>query len=181
MEGRTDCTAESGNAAKALFGSIVYGSVQFSLWEAGGKGVDSQFSRGDRHLGVAARLPAEPHAVSPDTLVNAPPHPRGPHPLAARVETGGHLPLCINWHDKVLYVYRILAIQNKDVRLGFTILCLWTLYICTLRPSRPSQRDTTDLQRGSLGGSARFTRRLLPCLLCLAGSPGDGRRLRSDE
>lgn len=89
-------------------------------------------------------MPAKPHAVSPDTLVNG--TPCGPRPPAPRVETCGHLPLYINWHDMVLYLYRILAIQNKYVRLGFTILCLWTLYICTLRPS---QKDTTSLQRGA--------------------------------
>lgn len=34
---------------------------------------------------------------------------------------------------------------------------------------------------GSLGGSARYARQLLSCLLCLAGSLGDETRLRSDE
>lgn len=40
------------------------------------------------------------------------------------VETTSHLPLYINWHDMVSYLYRILAIHNEYVRLGFTILML---------------------------------------------------------
>lgn len=58
-----------------------------------------------------------------------------------------HLLVYITWHEMILYLYRILATHNKYVRLGFTVLCLWTLYICILRPSRPSQKDLSQAYR----------------------------------